>query len=124
MVGHLGELSPIHFGDGRIIHTILTKYVFISELAPKLMIFEAHGPKYWAQARAQGQNARMGPPTPRTGPMGPCAHFGPGSGLGPNIWAHGHGPMGLGPIIGTGSDLLEPGSDFGGHICRNKKSQT
>ena len=48
------------------------------------------GPKYWAQARAQGQNAR-GPPPPAwsTGPMGPCAHFGPGSRLGSNIWAHG-----------------------------------
>ena len=78
MVGHLGELSPIHFGDGRIIHIILTKYVFISELAPKLMIFEAHGPKYWAQARAQGQNARGPPdPLPHAGSHAPMRAFWP-----------------------------------------------
>ena len=91
MVGHLGELSPIHFGDGRIIHIILTKYVFISELAPKLMIFEAHGPKYWTQARTQGQNAR-GPPDPPPARRVPWAHariLALGPGLGPIF-----GPMG------------------------------
>ena len=36
-----------------------------------------------------GPGAKMrGPPDPPHGSHGP-AHFGPGSGLGPNIWAHG-----------------------------------
>ena len=96
MVGHLGELSPIHFGDGRIIHIILTKYVFLSELAPELMIFEAHGPKYWTQARAQGQNARMGPwdPACGRGVGGPACILALGPGLGPIF-----GPMGMGPWV-------------------------
>ena len=79
MVGHLGELSPIHFGDGRIIHIFLTKYAFISELASKFASI--------SELASITFNFALGHGT-RAGGRGARAHFGPGLGLGPHMGSH------------------------------------
>ena len=66
----------------------------------------AHGPKYWAQARAQGPNLRLGPrpQIARTPGPGPRRKFGPWV----RAWAQYLGPWAPHIINFGASSQMEP----------------